>query len=49
MKNEEGYEIYTKTISMKDLKDLKKQAKKIGAIDSNGNVDPIKIFKEDIK
>ena len=48
MKNNDGYEIYTRPISKKDFIKFKKDCTKIGAIDKNGKVDFSKIFnKED--
>lgn len=49
MKSKEGYEIYTKTISMKDLKIFKKEAKKIGALDKNGKIDFYNFLKKEDK
>ena len=49
MKNKEGYEIYTRSISDKDVKKINKNLKKRGLIDKDGNLDLSKFLnKEDI-
>ena len=49
MKNEDGYEIYTRPISKKDFIAFKKECKKRGAVNEEGKVDFLKFLNKEDK
>lgn len=45
MKNENGYEVYTRPISKKEFTKFKKECERNEALDKDGKIDFIKYFK----